>query len=152
MKISSKGIDLIKAWEGCLDGDPSTTALDIYIDLAGHSTIGWGHLVKYGENFNAGITRLRAVELLKEDLFDAERCVNYQIRRALKQNQYDSIVSWTFNLGGGALSQSTLLRVINDGQDLDVPAQILRWNKAGGKTVFGLTCRRMDEARMWLGI
>ena len=151
MKISSKGIDLIKAWEGIIDGDPTTTALDPYVDLAGHPTIGWGHLIRAGEDFSSGITRLRAVELLKEDLFDAERSVNYQISRTLFQHQYDSIVSWTFNLGGGSLSQSTLLRVINDGQDLDVPAQILRWNKAGGKAIFGLTCRRMDEARMWLG-
>ena len=69
----------------------------------------------------------------------------------LKQNQFDALVSWTFNLGPSNLKQSTLLRVLNEGEYDQVPAQIKRWNKAGGKVLDGLIRRREAEALLFEG-
>ena len=69
----------------------------------------------------------------------------------LNQNQYDTMVSWVYNLGGGNLKASTLLRVLNQGEFDGVPAQIMRWNKAGVKVLEGLTRRRQAEADLFSG-
>lgn len=59
-----------------------------------------------------------------------------------------AIVDFTFNLGASALRSSTLRRRINAGQWDDVPAQLLRWNKAGGRVLRGLTARRQAEGAL----
>jgi lysozyme len=69
----------------------------------------------------------------------------------LSQNQFDALVSWVYNLGGGNLKASTLLKVLNSGDFNGVPAQLMRWNKAGGKVLEGLTRRRQAEADLFSG-
>ena len=69
----------------------------------------------------------------------------------LEQNQFDALISWTFNLGTGALSSSTLLKVLNDENYGGVPEQIKRWNMAGGKVLDGLVRRREAEALLFEG-
>ena len=69
----------------------------------------------------------------------------------LSQNQFDSLVSWTFNLGAGNLQSSTLLKVLNQRKYDEVPEQIKRWNKANGKVLEGLTRRREAEALLFKG-
>ena len=69
----------------------------------------------------------------------------------LSQNQFDALVSWVYNLGNGNLTSSTMLKVLNSGDYAGVPAQIKRWNKAGGKVLEGLTRRRQAEADMFEG-
>jgi len=62
------------------------------------------------------------------------------------------LVSWTFNLGGANLNASTMLKVLNKGEYEEVPAQIKRWNKAGGKVLQGLIRRREAEALLFAGL
>jgi len=92
-----------------------------------------------------------AEALLIEDLEEFEGYVNDMVEIALKQHEFDAIVAWTFNLGPGNLKESTLLNRLNYGPLSDVPAQIERWNRAGGKVLEGLVKRRAAESALWQG-
>jgi lysozyme len=141
METSKEGIALIKKFEGC--------ELSSYICSGGVQTIGYGHTkdVKEGDT----CTPEEAEEFLKDDLESFEGAVSRLVEVDLTQNQFDALVSWTFNLGWGALSSSTLLKVLNDGNYKGVPEQIKRWNMAGGKVLDGLVRRREAEALLFEG-
>ena len=141
MKTGSKGIDLIKHFEGC--------ELEAYKCPAGVWTIGYGHIKGVKEGMT--ITEVQAEEMLKSELNEYEGYINNLVTAELNQNQFDAMVSWVYNLGGGNLGASTLLKVLNAGDYDGVPAQIMRWNKAGGKVLEGLTRRRQAEADMFSG-
>ena len=141
MKTSDKGLKLIREWEGCV--------LKVYADVAGYSTIGIGHLIRDGENFGLGITEDEAMALLAEDVVHAENCVNNYVKVGLTQGQFDVLVDFVFNVGGGAFRRSTLLRLLNDGDHDAVPHQLLRWKMAGGKVVQGLINRRKAGGKVW---
>lgn len=121
----------------------------VYKDVAGYPTIGHGHLIKKGEKFREPMLPGEARALLIKDMKIAERAVNTSVAVKLWQEQFDALMSWTFNLGGGALRSSTMLKRINASLHQDVPAQMLRWNKAGGKVWRGLTIRREAEGKMY---
>ena len=139
MKISNTGIDLIKHFEGC-----ETAA---YKCPAGVWTIGYGHIK--GVQEGDVITETQAHEMLVEELSEYENYIHDLVECPLNQNQFDALVSWVFNLGSGNLASSTLLRVLNSGEYKGVPEQIMRWNKAGGKVLAGLTKRRQAEAELF---
>jgi len=141
MKISQEGLALIKKFEGC--------ELKAYHCAAGVPTIGYGST--HGVSMDMEITQEEADELLMEDVAKFEEAVTRAVKVPLEQNQYDAIVSWTFNLGPSNLSSSTMLRVLNEEKYDEVPAQIKRWNKAGGKTLQGLIRRRDAEALLFEG-
>ena len=77
--------------------------------------------------------------------------VDIAIKVDLKQNEFDALVSWTYNLGPTNLNSSTMLRVLNEGKHDEVPAQMKRWNKASGQVKQGLVRRREAEALMFEG-
>ena len=139
MKTGTKGIDLIKHFEGC--------ELEAYKCAAGVWTIGYGHIK--GVTSNSVITQEQAEQMLVEELNEYEGYINNMVTTPLSQNQFDALVSWVYNLGGGNLKASTLLKVVNSGEFDGVPAQIMRWNKAGGKVLEGLTRRRQAEADLF---
>jgi len=139
MKTGSKGIDLIKHFEGC--------ELEAYKCPAGVWTIGYGHIKGVKEGMT--ITEHQAEEMLKSELNEYEGYINNLVTAELNQNQFDAMVSWVYNLGGGNLKASTLLKVLNAGDYNGVPAQMMRWNKAGGKVLEGLTRRRQAEADLF---
>lgn len=141
MKISSRGIELIKSFEGLV-----TTA---YRCQAGVLTIGYGHT--YNVYQGQTISREEAEQLLARDLVWAEECVNSKVRKPLNQNQFDALVSFAFNVGPTNFHNSTLLRVINaDPDNYDaVVRQLKRWNHAGGVISRGLTRRRDAEAKLY---
>lgn len=141
MKTSQAGIDLIKTFEGY-----SATP---YSDVAEKLTIGYGHLIKPGENFTA-IGLEQAELILAADLGFAEKAVSELVKEPLSQNEFDALVSFTFNLGRNALKNSTLLRLLNAGQVEAAADQILRWDHAGGKVVAGLTRRRQAERSLFI--
>ena len=89
--------------------------------------------------------------MLVHEIEEYENYVNTAVNVPLSQNQFDAIVSWVFNLGNGNLQASTMLKVINSGDHAGVPAQIKRWNKAGGKVLEGLVRRREAEALLYEG-
>lgn len=141
MKISAEGLALIKKFEGC--------ELEAYQDAVGVWTIGYGHIKGVHEGMT--ITKDQAEEMLLEELVEYENHVLNAVENQLDQCMFDALVSWTYNLGPTNLNSSTMLKVLNAGQYEDVPAQIKRWNKAGGKVLEGLTRRREAEALLFQG-
>lgn len=140
MRTSQKGIDLIKKFEGC--------RLEAYKCPAGIWTIGYGHTK--GVKGGMIISREQAKEFLREDLRIFEQAVEACVKVPLSQNQFDALVSFCYNCGSGALKTSTLLRLLNEGKYSEAGEQFLRWNKAGGKVLVGLTRRREKERELFL--
>ena len=156
MQMSQHGIGLLTQWEGC--------ELKVYNDAAGLPTIGVGHLLTKSElmsgkiniggvmvKYADGITQQQAEQLLAQDLGPTEAAVNGGVKVPLSQNQFDALTSFTFNVGVGAFTGSTLLRLLNQGQYAQVPEQLMRWTRAGGRVVQGLVNRRQNEIKLWNG-
>jgi len=146
MKTSAAGVEFVAEHEGWVN--------HIYKDVAGIDTIGYGHVVRPGENFAPIITKEKGLSLLAQDLGIAEHAVNVGVTVEITQNQFDALVSFTFNMGGGAFASSTLLKKLNAGDVVGAADEILRWNKTminGVKTVHpGLTRRRQQERAVFL--
>ena len=140
MNISAEGLSLIKKFEGC--------ELKAYRCAANVLTIGYGSTKGVTEDME--ITQEEAESLLQEEMHEYEGYINDMVKVPLEQHQFDSMVSWVFNLGSGNLSSSTLLKKLNNSEYDEVPAQIRRWNKAGGKVLDGLIRRREAEAKMFM--
>lgn len=138
MKISQAGIDLIKAYEGY--------SAKAYVCPAGYLTIGYGHLIK--DLSSVSITKPQAEALLRTDVATAEKSVNRLIKVPLRQNQFDALVSFVYNLGGGALQSSTLRLRINRG-DTNASEEFHRWVMAKGHKLPGLIKRRAAEAALF---
>jgi lysozyme len=140
MRISEAGIKLITLFEGL--------RLIAYDDGVGVWTIGYGHT--QGVQPGDAITEDEAENLLQDDLDDFERCVNHAVSVPLNQHQFDALVSFSFNVGCGALRRSTLLRKLNTGDYAGAADQLLRWNRGGGRVLRGLTRRREAERSLFL--
>ncbi len=139
-KIGAKGLALIKEFEGC--------ELTAYKDPVGILTIGYGST---GPHVKAGmrITEAEAEALLRKDLARFEKAVNNLTGGKVTQNQFDALVAFSFNVGEGGLKTSTLLREHNAGDHAEAARQFLRWNRAGGRVLAGLTRRRKAEAALY---
>ena len=137
--VTEAGLDLIKRFEGF--------SPKIYICPAGYPTIGYGHVVLAHEQdqFAGGVTQAEATELLRKDVRIAERAVLRLISVPLTDGQFDALISFTFNLGAGALQRSTLRRKVNRGEHHAVPAELMKWVWAAGKRLPGLVRRRQAE-------
>lgn len=137
--VTEEGLNLIKRFEGF-----SPT---IYICPAGYPTVGYGHVVLAHEQnqFAAGITQAEATELLRKDVRIAERAVLRLISVPLTDGQFEALVSFTFNLGAGALQRSTLRRKVNRGEHESVSAELMKWVWAGGIKSYGLHKRCQAE-------
>ncbi|HCU0591192.1 TPA: lysozyme [Enterobacter roggenkampii] len=145
MQTSDKGIALIKEFEGC--------KLTAYQDSVGVWTIGYGWTKPVdGKPIRAGMTinQETAERLLKTGLVSYESDVSRLVKVGLTQGQFDALVSFTYNLGARSLSTSTLLRKLNAGDYAGAADEFLRWNKAGGKVLNGLTRRREAERALFL--
>lgn len=144
LQISDAGLAFIAAWEKFVP--------DIYKDAAGLPTIGYGHLIKSTTPDYARegpITKEQATELLRADAEIAASEVRKRVTVKLTQPQFDALVSFTFNVGNGAFRKSTLLKRLNAENYADVPTQLMRWVKAGGRTLRGLQNRRRAEGLMF---
>ena len=140
MKISNKGLELIKEFEGF-----SSTA---YLCSAKKATIGYGNTfwedgtpVKIGDQ----ISKERAETLLKHVVDNFSVAVEVDIKIEVSQNQFDAMVSLAYNIGLGAFKNSTLLRQLNRGNFVGASQEFLRWDKSNGKPLLGLTRRREKE-------
>lgn len=139
MKTGSKGIELIKRWEGF--------KANAYLCPAGVWTIGYGHTggVKSGDV----VTKAEAEAYLRADLAVAEQAVSGKLL-LISQNQFDALVSFVFNVGTGNFNGSTLLRLGRT--DVNNPAirtEFSRWINAGGRILAGLVARRRAEADLY---
>lgn len=140
MKTSSTGRALIRNAEG--------DKLTAYYCPAGVLTIGVGHT---GPDVKPGmrITQPQSDALLIADLAKFEKAVARNVKVALNQNQFDALVSFTYNLGEGNLRSSMLLKRVNAGDMVGAAAEFGKWNKAGGRVLAGLTKRRAAEAALF---
>ena len=144
MKTSEAGLRLIKEFEGFRS--------KAYVCPAGVLTIGYGHTSAAGEPSvvrGMEITNGVAHEILRSDLDRFERGVASLVKVDLDQNQFDVLVSFAFNCGLGNLKKSTLLKRVNAKRFEDVPAELMKWTRGGGKVLPGLVRRRRAEAEMW---
>lgn len=141
MKISAAGVELVKHFEGC--------ELDAYRCSAGVLTIGYGHTGDVKESDK--ITQDMAELMLLRDLKRFEVGVDNYVKSHVNQNQYDALVSFSYNVGLGNFSTSTLLKMINAGSADAAADQFLRWTRAGGKIMPGLTRRRVAERQHYRG-
>ena len=135
MDISKVGLDLIKKYEGC--------HLTAYQCPSGVWTIGYGHTAGVKEGMK--ITQQQAEEFLKQDLERYEQYVRDNVSYSLTQNQFDALVSFTFNCGIG-----NLRTLIKDRTLEQIADAILLYNKGGGKTLPGLVKRRQEEQALFL--
>jgi lysozyme len=140
MTTSPTGRKMIEGFEGCV--------LKAYRDQRGILTIGYGHTqgVKQGDT----CTQIQAAAWLVGDLVMAESAVNHDVTVPLTQNQFDALVSFTFNEGQGHLASSTLLNLLNQKAYLGAANQFFAWNKVNGATDQGLVNRRAAERALFL--
>ena len=145
MQVSTAGLELIKSFEGL--------RLSPYRCSAGVPTIGFGStFYEDGARVKMGdpeITIERAEQLLLHSLRGFCAGVNKSVRVPLEQPMFDALVSFSYNLGLGNLRASTLLMKLNRGEYEEIYEQFLRWNKAGGRALPGLTRRRIAEAELF---
>ena len=146
MATGSKGIDLIKTFEGFRSAP--------YLCPAGIPTIGYGATFytngKKVTMQDKPITEQEASELLKKMLGSFENAVISNCKKPLNQNQFDALVCFTYNLGAGSLKSSTLLKKVNaNPNDATIKDEFMKWTKAGGKVLNGLVKRREAEANLY---
>ena len=162
MKMSNNGINMLKRFEGAVKiggkhviyDDKTGKPVNINNPLPSGATIGYGHLIKPGENFRNGITESIATELLRADIAIAERAVQNNINVMLSQNQYDALVSLAYNIGTKNFADSTVVKYVNN-PDLKnntyptLESAWKTWNKSGGYVMTGLSNRRDQEWNMF---
>lgn len=142
MKTNKKGLDLIKKSEGL--------SLKAYLDPATGGepiTIGYGHTG--GVKITDKIKQEQANQFLQKDLERFEKGVTELVKVSLTSNQFSALVCFSFNLGLGNLKISTLLKLLNANKIEQVPQEFLKWNKANGKEMKGLTVRRLAESNLF---
>lgn len=145
LTISDEGISLIKRYEGY-----KTTP---YRCPAGLYTVGYGHVIGNGlqlpDEWNRTFSLGEIDELLRTDLARFERGVLHYCTVYLTQSQFDSLVSFSFNLGLGVLQRSTLRQKLNRGDYDGASKEFLKYTRAGGKVLKGLVRRRQAEYNLF---
>ncbi len=146
--ISKRGLDLIAEFEGFV--------AKCYDDPTGNATIGYGHLIHIGRVTErdkkqwGALSEPEGLFLLKKDVIRYERAVKESVKVRLTQNQFDALVSFTYNLGAGALSTSTLLKKLNTKDYKGAAAEFDRWVMGSGQRLPGLVRRRDAEQKLFL--
>ena len=145
-KLSQKGVDLIKQFEGL--------SLTPYVCSGGINTIGYGNTYytngKRVTLKDPKITQKQAEELLKHSLSTYEKAVDSFCRDDISQPQFDALVCFAYNVGTGALQKSTLIKKVNaNPKDVTIADEFAKWNKANGRVLVGLTRRRQAEAKLY---
>lgn len=141
MKLGAAGTKLIQDFESC--------RLKSYQDQKGIWTIGWGHT---GPDVgpNQTCTQAQADQWFVEDTQTAVLAVMRSVDVAINQNQFDALVSFTFNVGAGSEGHSTLLKYLNGGQTAAAAAEFPKWENVHGRPDPGLLRRREAEQKLFL--
>ena len=146
-KVNQAGLDLIKSFEGLF--------LKPYLDPIQIPTIGYG-TIKYPNGAkvtmaDAVITQDQASEYLEFEVEEKSENITRMTKINLNDNEFAALTSFAYNVGWPALEKSTLMKLLNAGADrVAVADQFLRWDKAGGKVLPGLTRRRKAERDLFL--
>lgn len=148
MQTSDKGLALIKQSEGFRSNaypDPATGGKPYTIGN-GTTVYPSGMPVKLGDR----VTQEQADSYLRNDVKKFEAAVSNAVKVKLTQGQFDALVSFTYNVGPANMSSSTLIKKLNAGDSAGAADEFLRWNKAAGKVMAGLTTRRAAERALFL--
>lgn len=140
MTVNRASLELIKEFEGWRS--------KAYRDAVGVLTIGYGHTSMAGApNVVPGMTisQEEGERILQQDLRKYAKAVRDVVKVPLNDNQFGALVSWCYNVGPGNVAKSTLVKKLNRGEYAAVPGELMKWNKAGGKALAGLTRRRTAE-------
>lgn len=142
VSISLLGLLAITQYEGFKQ--------EAYLDVVGVPTIGYGSTkgVKLGDKIDEKVARRRLIQEVKDKYGEA---IKSCIKVPLHQREYDSYISLSYNIGTTAFCSSTLVKKLNQEDYLGACKQLLRWNRAKGKVVKGLTNRRQQEYKMCIG-
>ena len=144
--INERGIQIVKSFEGI--------ALKPYLCPASVWTVGYGATrSSTGRPIDQDmepITEAEAEALLIRDLESSEGWISRLIKTALTENQYSALVSFTFNVGAGALQRSTLRMKLNRSEYLGAADEFPKWRMAGGRILAGLVRRRAAEKALFL--
>jgi lysozyme len=146
MILNNKGYLFITKHEGL--------RLKPYLCPAKIPTIGYGNCY-YSDGkrvtlLDKQITKQEAFEMFKEIANKFAKRVDELVTSNINQNQFNALVSFAYNVGTGNFASSTLLKKVNKNpNDLTIKAEFLKWNKAGGKVINGLTNRRIEEADLY---
>lgn len=118
-----------------------------YVDPVGVVTVCAGHTAtaKLGQVK----TDAECAELLKQDVKHAEQAVRRLVKVPVTQEQFDALVSFTFNVGETSLAKSTLLKKVNAFDCWGAGKEFMRWTYAGGRELPGLVVRRASERKQW---
>ena len=140
LQLSPVGLTLLKSFENL--------RLKAYPDVRGVLTIGWGHT---GPEIAPSTlwTQDQAIQALQEDVLWAQKAVQDFVQVTLNQNQFDALVTFTFNVGIGAFQSSTLLHLLNSGDFIGAAAQFGKWIYAGKIISSGLVKRRKAETTLF---
>jgi lysozyme len=152
LRISPSGLELVQAFEACMAAIPGQKGrFKPYLDSAGVLTIGWGHTNHGLPRFDASAvwSQQDCDSALAIDMRTFESHVHQLCHVELEQNEFDALVSWSFNTGGPATA--TLWKKLNAANKAAIPAELAKWNRAGGKVLAGLTRRRKAEGMMFSG-
>lgn len=164
--INAAGLNLIKQFEGLVDGDPNTPGYDPYLDPVGIWTIGYGHAIRNASGhfikgtanreraqaiYPNGLSKEEVDALLAEDVAKRERSVARMTEGVkLNSNQFSALVSFVFNIGETNFLESTMLRKLRAGDFEGAAAEFPRWKYADGKELEGLVRRREAERQLFL--
>ena len=162
MNISENGINILKQLEGAvikngrhiIYDDQTGLPVNINKPLPRGATIGYGHLIKSGEDFRNGISETTATALLRTDITSAEHAVKNNISVPLKQNQYDALVFLAYNIGAKNFANSTVVKYINNPKFHssvypNLESAWKAWNHSQGEISNGLINRRQNEWDMY---
>ncbi|MEA5581692.1 glycoside hydrolase family protein [Nodularia harveyana UHCC-0300] len=138
--INAEGLRLLQSFEGLY--------LEAYLDPVNIWTIGWG--ATEGVYKGMKITKAQAEEILKKELSKFEAAVAKAVKVQINDNQHSALVCFSYNVGARALFKSTLLALLNQGKYQEAADQFLRWDKARGQALLGLSRRRRAEQSLFL--
>jgi lysozyme len=146
--VDAKGLEVTKLSEGFRS--------HLYEDVANYCSIAYGHLVKHSpcdgnepEEFRRGVSEQRATGILMHDMAGAQRTVMASVHVSLSDTKFAALCDFVYNVGPTQFKNSALLRIVNEGQFDQVPPQLRRWIRAGGREVEGLKNRREREIRLF---
>lgn len=142
LALSAAGLSGIVRHEGMVKA--------VYLDPIGIPTACVGHTATVTQaDVGKQLSEEVCLRLLSRDTHDAQAAVKRSVTAPITQSQYDALVSFAFNVGGGALHSSTLVRKLNAGDCWGAGAEFPRWNKARNRILPGLVKRRADERKLF---
>lgn len=153
MRCNAQGLEIIKKYEGLIDGDPDTPGLDPYICPAGRPTIGWGSTWDEEGNpvtmAHPPITVETATVLLQRELSAAEKTIAQLVKVPLTENMFSALCSLIYNIGSGNFAASTLRAKLNRENYEGAANEFPKWRRSRGQILPGLILRRAAERELF---